>query len=975
VVSVGPRPAHSVYISNIDFAQNTSGTIAPVVFAMFNGSSLLPVFASDLNSMLLSASWERSATGVGSWTPVSNSYQLTLSNLDAGTHYYRLKLINDSMNAEIVSNVATVTVAASAPTILSQPQNVSIAEGSAASFLVAAQGTGPLTYQWQESADGNSWIDLASTNSSVLTLSSVTSAQNAYFYRVRVSNLQGAAISDAAQLTVTGGSCSLPENSQGGASPILASPTAMATDVSLLPTLSWEAMQAAPACALQYELQLSLQSNFSEAITLSLNGTSSTMNSYLLAETPYFWRVRAKAGDSSWTPYAQSSFTTTSADVSAPTDLFTMPYTTPERPAGNKQILLGAFNGERFATGIFYLKRAEGDVEVGRTTIGDLPGGRFEVSIDVTQYSQENGAREFYARQQRPGSTTLGPVSARSVIYYYEANQSSALTAPVLERASSTIGALKWAPVENATAYLIYRRIGITDTNDAIYQGQNDLEFYNNGVASTPFLKVATITEINLVNGRIEWTDLNVPQNLNDHGVSYFVVAEGSNNAISPRSNSQTFEDSIAPKRSREVEAGVYKQQITFNETGTGRSAAGFLCNINDRGFFHRVNSDLVRDFYETSPDMVAQVQVKLKADGIACADEDFNQAAQSRTFVFDALSAFGGDDLATQSCLFVGEVNNLEPAQTYCFKTCLRDLSGNSEGDQCIDAAAFNSGTDTTAPDFAGITEATPLDDGKSIEVQWNPPVLQDQTQEPITYLVQYTANFDANGLPLFSETDDVREADRSATSLTVDRLSTDTRYCFVVEAVDDFDNSSDTKNYLCSSTLNNKPQVEGLRMVRDEIEANRVLLNFRVIDRTQDRVNLVSMKYRVTGFTSWIDVNDRHLSGNTSGMISGNSFDTAPQQSIEFDTLAYFSGQRDGFQLQLTLSDTEGNMTIVETDSMTAFSAQSRNSASVRGVGACSVNANASSSSTSGLILCLLIAFGLGLLQIQRRALAKTK
>ena len=85
-----------------------------------------------------------------------------------------------------------------APTITSQPVSQNVTAGEAATFAVAASGTGPLTYQWQKNG-----ADISGANSSSYTTPPVATADSGVSYRARVSNSSGTATSSAATLTVT----------------------------------------------------------------------------------------------------------------------------------------------------------------------------------------------------------------------------------------------------------------------------------------------------------------------------------------------------------------------------------------------------------------------------------------------------------------------------------------------------------------------------------------------------------------------------------------------------------------------------------------------------------------------------------------------------------------------------------------------------------------------------------------------------
>lgn len=89
------------------------------------------------------------------------------------------------------------TAGSSAPVITTQPQNVSVASGAAATFSVQAAGSTPLSYQWQKNN-----VNIAGATASSYTIASAVAA-DAGQYRAVVTNSVGAATSNAATLTVT----------------------------------------------------------------------------------------------------------------------------------------------------------------------------------------------------------------------------------------------------------------------------------------------------------------------------------------------------------------------------------------------------------------------------------------------------------------------------------------------------------------------------------------------------------------------------------------------------------------------------------------------------------------------------------------------------------------------------------------------------------------------------------------------------
>src|SRR5262249_44963736 len=85
-----------------------------------------------------------------------------------------------------------------APAITAQPQSLTVAEGSPATFTVAASGAAPLAYRWQR--DG---VDIPGATAATYTLAAARVADDGAHFRAVVSNSIGTATSNAATLSVT----------------------------------------------------------------------------------------------------------------------------------------------------------------------------------------------------------------------------------------------------------------------------------------------------------------------------------------------------------------------------------------------------------------------------------------------------------------------------------------------------------------------------------------------------------------------------------------------------------------------------------------------------------------------------------------------------------------------------------------------------------------------------------------------------
>lgn len=122
-------------------------------------------------------------------------------------------------------------VVASAPTILLQPADVGTPPNTPARFAVVADGTLPLSYQWQRNG-----ADIAGATGSGLMVWT-TAADDGAQFRVVVRNAQGSATSNAATLTV---------GAATGAPVITQQPASVAALVGQTATLTVAASGAAP---------------------------------------------------------------------------------------------------------------------------------------------------------------------------------------------------------------------------------------------------------------------------------------------------------------------------------------------------------------------------------------------------------------------------------------------------------------------------------------------------------------------------------------------------------------------------------------------------------------------------------------------------------------------------------------------------------------------------------------------------------
>lgn len=141
----------------------------------------------------LSYQWQKGNSAISG--AMASSYSITnVQNSNAGA--YSVKVTNSVGAILSDSAVLTVTAAAVAPSINTQPQSQTMTAGQNVTLSVIASGTAPFTYQWKKDNDS---ISGATSNSLYLP---AIQTSNAGTYTVVVSNSAGTAVSNGAVITV-----------------------------------------------------------------------------------------------------------------------------------------------------------------------------------------------------------------------------------------------------------------------------------------------------------------------------------------------------------------------------------------------------------------------------------------------------------------------------------------------------------------------------------------------------------------------------------------------------------------------------------------------------------------------------------------------------------------------------------------------------------------------------------------------------
>jgi pectate lyase/pectin methylesterase-like acyl-CoA thioesterase len=162
-------------------------------------SVTLAVVADGGNGTALSYQWKKGGFDLPGETSANFSIP-SVALADAGDYTVVVTDVAGSTTSQVAT--LTVTAGAVAPSITVDPVGATILVSGSHTFTGTANGTAPLSYQWQKSTDGGAnYVDVPGATTSSYMVSSAVLA-DAGLYRLVVTNGQGSAASAAAELVI-----------------------------------------------------------------------------------------------------------------------------------------------------------------------------------------------------------------------------------------------------------------------------------------------------------------------------------------------------------------------------------------------------------------------------------------------------------------------------------------------------------------------------------------------------------------------------------------------------------------------------------------------------------------------------------------------------------------------------------------------------------------------------------------------------
>lgn len=162
-------------------------------------------FAVTATGSSLTYQWQVSTNGGTSFTNITGATAATLSltSVTAAQNTYQYRVVIFSCSPTGINSAAATLTVNNPLVIQTQPQSVTICQGTNTTLSIAATGTG-LTYQWQVSTNGGTtFANITGATAATLDLLAVTPAMNGNQYRVVLKGACNTVGLNSAAITLT----------------------------------------------------------------------------------------------------------------------------------------------------------------------------------------------------------------------------------------------------------------------------------------------------------------------------------------------------------------------------------------------------------------------------------------------------------------------------------------------------------------------------------------------------------------------------------------------------------------------------------------------------------------------------------------------------------------------------------------------------------------------------------------------------
>ncbi|MBS1841145.1 MAG: immunoglobulin domain-containing protein [Acidobacteria bacterium] len=143
----------------------------------------------------LAYQWQKNGSTISGATASTYTTPATTTG-DSGSSY-TVAVTNSKGSVTSAAAILTVKAAVATPAITTQPSSQTVTAGQTATFMVAATGTAPLSYQWKKNG-----ANISGATNSTYTTPATTTGDSGSSFAVAISNAGGSATSNAAILTV-----------------------------------------------------------------------------------------------------------------------------------------------------------------------------------------------------------------------------------------------------------------------------------------------------------------------------------------------------------------------------------------------------------------------------------------------------------------------------------------------------------------------------------------------------------------------------------------------------------------------------------------------------------------------------------------------------------------------------------------------------------------------------------------------------